>query len=1402
MAEPLVFPKKFDVPDGSQFNPGFTTDPVEATVRAAEGVVKGGFKLGYDTFALGVDMGASVYGLDGEKDVLGADDFWSMYNASNKYIEYGDPQRMSGISKGVANVTPFILSARSAATKLTDWGKAANIIKNAESFKSMLAIQGAAGVYADFVHTRKADSSLFEVLPEGVQKTEFAQWFMDKSDDSEFEGRFKHAIEGAVLGVGIDTGFKTAGYLLDSMKRVFHSTGVPIDEQLQHAERIFDGSGEFTDAYMESASLKGAMREPGDPVEQFFKNSDSTPLDELKSAEKRLKRPRGYSNKKRKTRLEKKVAKYHKGELAEWDDITYKPTETFNTAAEQRLATSDYSARQVMNEQSLRDSMRSTINEADAAQLKDLSDYVSSSKSAADDIAITRLNDPNATPESKKIAETFLAQDEKSLLRLNPSTSGDHAIEGAVRLMAEITGNSKLPKRGVRPMAQLINESFEKLQSGKTGKELSKNAELLAKYSKEMNYDFDQVARTMSIVDAMSGNLEEVLTAARGFRYDAGKEVASLAKQLSNAKGLDRKLLAKYMRAVERLDGIDNSLQGQIGSHGRMLGAQNTNPSEFAKSNIEWKYQTSINKNISKEAADKASDSTGKMMANLDTVIKSGDEKAIKKMIADTADVWTDAKALKKKMKDPRFIDLMESYVYSSYLSGISTLSSSVIMGNVVSTFLKSNLVPHFEAVIGTLSRAIGRNPGVSILDGFRANYVTLKQGIKSVQNLFAGDHRKTLDNLYHLTSSSREGAENAVMKLPEIKEEFAKLGKYYTDNDMYKKKMLIDLVGPMMSRATAVGNVMVRGIVNADKYFRGINNEVHLALEADRAWAREGGKDIFGSMIDKSTFVDRFSKYQRAYADISRNADLDLVSKNAEFDALFEGNKDLFNSVKKSVDHAEKIGKQATFQQDPEGLLSEVVEGLRKKADGHLGGKLAQLAIFPFTRTPMNMLDEVIKHTPASAVTARFWKTLKHGTDMEKVEVVAKMATGTAIMYSVGTLFASDRIQGSINPNDREAFKAAGIKEHSIKIGDTWYGYEKLGPVGVMLSTASDYVNFKHQDPDASLTLLFSQSLSLASDQSLYRTLREVLDLAQLEGPQGEDKGKKFAINRTARLIQPIAGLTETGATFFEAIINGEQAKYRNASERQIGDAYSQHKTILAEALKGNTAYRIGLETLGIAEYDRDLDVLGGPAIKHGNGLKNRTMHLFGVSNMSPTASAGKMELFRHGIISQTANNHTVKGLNGPVKISANQYKDLQNELFNGDIDMAGELDRLVKTPGYRKLSIGQQETFLRQTLKMNQEFLKARLFNTNHKLQRSDYMNGLMKVWRDTTVIDEGRTEAERWDKAVKDRAILRENNQATIQQLKPLLDTKSTTKSQTFSNAAREALKPLLGDTTDER
>ena len=1398
--EPLILPKKFKVPDGSQLNPGFFSNPAEATIRTAMGIGEGAIKLGYDTFSAGLNIGAAVHGLDGEEEVFGTNNFWEAYNANDQYLEYGDPQRGSGIQKGVANITPFILSTKAAATKFMQWGKAATVIKNAESFKTMLAVQGAAGIYADMIHTRKEDSSLFQVLDDvGLIsddnfKSDLAQWFINKDDDSEFEGRFKHAIEGGVLGLGVDLGFRSAGYLLDTMKSQFHKVDASIYEKVLKADEMFDGSGEFVDAYMNRSSLKGALRDDK-AYTQFIKTFNSTPEDEALFANMRMKRFRGFSTKKLKNRQQKKMDKYVR-QLDEANDHKFVPTAEHVNAGSLRQATKDYTPRQVMDEIPLRDTLRDGIDEKVARDIDNTVSEIVSNQRYARDKALSILNSPDVTPERKAIAKKFLGEDDESLLRLNPATSGDEAIKGAVRLMNQITGNSSLPTRGVRPNAELIYDSYENLVSGRTAAETSENAKQLHKFADEMGYDFDSVARVMSIYASMGKNLEEVQTAARSFRHEAAKEIVDLSKQIRKLKNPEPKLIAKYMRMVSKIDSLDSSLQGTIGTQGRLLNMQKMNPSEFAKSNVEWRYQHQIDKNIAKSALDEGDTAAGRVMKNLTDSLKEGNMELTKKIMASIEDHWTDPKKLAQKMKDPKFIELYESFLYGSYLSGIRTLTSSVFISNTVSTFIKSNLDPHFQAVIGFLMKAVGKN-STSLLDGFRANYYTYKQLAKYVTNLVAGDNRKTLENLFHLHSSAREGTEHAVKHLPEIRAEYKRLAEHYGKNDMYTKQAMINLATPMMANLTAVGNVFVRGIVNLDNFFRGINNEVHLNLSANRAWRKEGGRNIFGSMMDEGQFVKEYTSLQTKYANISRDLKATAKEKAAAFDKAFNGNVELFKSIKQSVEHAEKIGKEATFQQDPEGLLSEAVETLRRKADGHTTGKLAQLALFPFTRTPMNILDESIKYSPASVLMTRSRQILRHGTNDERIEVLSKMIAGTSMMYSVGTLVASDRIQGTIHPNDREAFKAAGIQEHSFKIGDTWYGYGSLGPIAVLLSTASDYWGYRYSDPDASISLLFSQSLALASDQSLYKTLQELLDLAQLEGPQGEFKAEKFAINKVSRLIQPLAGLTESGATMLELLVKGKQPRYRTLVEKEIGNAFATHKFILAEALKGNSAFRLGMETLGLAEYEHDLDVLGGEQIRHGRSASNKLFHLLGVTNQDQSTSPGRMELLEKGVISQTANNHTVQGLHGPVTISANQYKNLQQELHEGDIDMGGELDRLVGTQFYRGLSLGQQEQLLRRTIEHNESYLKNRLFSESKKLQRDDYLNGLKKVWRDTAVLNEPRNEEERYDDVVRKRALLRESNKTSLEDLKELLDTDTRTNTESSVRAAREALKPILGE-----
>jgi hypothetical protein len=77
----------------------------------------------------------------------------------------------------------------------------------------------------------------------------------------------------------------------------------------------------------------------------------------------------------------------------------------------------------------------------------------------------------------------------------------------------------------------------------------------------------------------------------------------------------------------------------------------------------------------------------------------------------------------------------------------------------------------------------------------------------------------------------------------------------------------------------------------------------------------------------------------------------------------------------------------------------------------------------------------------------------------------MARMVAGTGLSLLFGFMAAEGYVTGSepSNPQDAAIWRQV-YQAHSIKIGDVWYDYHRLGPMGMLLGVAADLYEVAHQ--------------------------------------------------------------------------------------------------------------------------------------------------------------------------------------------------------------------------------------------------------------------------------------------------------------------------------------------------
>lgn len=120
---------------------------------------------------------------------------------------------------------------------------------------------------------------------------------------------------------------------------------------------------------------------------------------------------------------------------------------------------------------------------------------------------------------------------------------------------------------------------------------------------------------------------------------------------------------------------------------------------------------------------------------------------------------------------------------------------------------------------------------------------------------------------------------------------------------------------------------------------------------------------------------------------------------------------------------------------------------------------------IVPFVRTPTNIIKFAGERTPLAFISKNVSAEIAAGGARRDL-ALAKISLGSMVMASTATLAAEGMITGG-GPSDaamRQIKLNTGWQPYSIKIGDKYYSYSRLEPIGMLLGIASDMTEIMGQ--------------------------------------------------------------------------------------------------------------------------------------------------------------------------------------------------------------------------------------------------------------------------------------------------------------------------------------------------
>ena len=154
---------------------------------------------------------------------------------------------------------------------------------------------------------------------------------------------------------------------------------------------------------------------------------------------------------------------------------------------------------------------------------------------------------------------------------------------------------------------------------------------------------------------------------------------------------------------------------------------------------------------------------------------------------------------------------------------------------------------------------------------------------------------------------------------------------------------------------------------------------------------------------------------------------------------------------------------------------------------------------VIPFVRTPANIFDMAMQHTPLAPLYKSFRADVMAGGARQEM-ALARMATGSSLLLAVGDMAMNGVITGGgpRNSAHRKALEATGWQPYSVKIGDKYYSYSRLDPISTVLGLGADFIEitnntYNEDDVDNEDTLsvascvVFSVANGLLSKNYVY---------------------------------------------------------------------------------------------------------------------------------------------------------------------------------------------------------------------------------------------------------------------------------------------------------------------------
>jgi hypothetical protein len=210
----------------------------------------------------------------------------------------------------------------------------------------------------------------------------------------------------------------------------------------------------------------------------------------------------------------------------------------------------------------------------------------------------------------------------------------------------------------------------------------------------------------------------------------------------------------------------------------------------------------------------------------------------------------------------------------------------------------------------------------------------------------------------------------------------------------------------------------------------------------------------------------------------------------------------------------ANETALHGTFQQKL-GDFGTAVQKAIAKAPYNLGRFFA-----PFFKTPINLMKTSGEFSP--------WGLFK-GTLKGDVDAQAKGLIGSSIALGIAHLALDNIVTGGgpVDLHKKETLEATGWQPYSVKIGNRYFSYHRLEPLGLALGIVADAVHGIHSDTNVESSLSKADTLAAHIERNFsnFPLMSQLSELASLANSQSSTNLSTYLGRQLAGFIPALVG-------------------------------------------------------------------------------------------------------------------------------------------------------------------------------------------------------------------------------------------------------------------------------------